>query len=181
MNMVGRAILVGGLLCCAACGPRQEPKAPDQAGRVKTSGKEQTALAAVPKEVLDAARSAQPTMSFTEAEAEVRDGRNYYDLGGRLPDGSEIELDLLQERNGWIVVETQRDIAFASAPEPVRAASLQADPTFAPARVIESRQNDGVVIYEVFGPPPTGGGDPRKIEIKFDGNKAELLTKEWAH
>jgi hypothetical protein len=178
--MVGKAILIGGLLCCAACGSQQEAQAPRQDSKVQTSGKEQTALAAVPKEVLDAARAAQPSMSFTEAEAEVRDGRNYYDLGGRLPDGSEIELDLLQEPRGWTVVETQRDIAFASAPSPVRAASLEADPKFAPARVIESRQNDGIVIYELFG-PPVGGREPRKIEIKFDGSKAELLTKEWAH
>ena len=179
--MVGKAILIGGLLCCAACGPEQEAKAPDQVAKVKTTGKEETALAAVPKEVLDAARAAQPTMSFTEAEAEVRDGRNYYDLGGRLPDGSEIELDLLQEPQGWTVVETQRDIAFASAPQPVRAAGLKAEPSFAPARVIESRQNDGIVIYELFGPQPQNGGDPRKIEIKYESSKAELLTKEWAH
>ncbi len=178
--MVRKAILLSGLLCCAACGSGQEAKAPDQAAKVSTSGKEQTALAAVPKEVLNAARAAQPTMSFTEAEAEVRDGRNYYDLGGRLPDGSEIELDLLQGPQGWTVVETQRDIAFASAPQPVRAASLEADPRFEPARVIESRQNDGIVIYELFG-SPQNGGEPRKIEIKFDGSKAELLTKEWAH
>ena len=178
--MVAKAILIGGLLCCASCGSGQEAKAPDQAAKVRTSGKEQTALATVPKEVLDAARAAQPTVSFTEAEAEVRDGRNYYDLAGRLPDGSEIELDLLQEPKGWTVVETQRDIAFASAPQPVRAASLQADRTFAPARVIESRQNDGIVIYELFGPPQSGG-EPRKIEIKYDGSKAELLAKEWAH
>ena len=50
-----------------------------------------------------------------------------------------------------------------------------------PARVIESRQKDGVVIYELFGPPPQAGGEPRKIEIKYDGSKAELLTEEWAH
>lgn len=176
--MMSKAVLLAGLLCCAACGSGEE--APDQGAKVRTSGKEQTALAAVPKEVLDAARAAQPTMSFTEAEAEVRDGRDYYDLGGRLPDGSEIELDLLKEPQGWTVVETQRDIAFASAPEPVRAASQKADAGFAPARVIESRQNDGIVIYELFG-PPENGGEPRKIEIKYDGSKAELLKEEWAH
>ena len=101
--MAGKAILVAGLLCCSACGAGGG-KAPDEAGKVKTSGKEQTALAAVPKEVLDAARAAQPTMSFTEAEAEMRAGRNYYDVAGRLPDGSEIELDLLKEPQGWTVV-----------------------------------------------------------------------------
>ncbi len=79
------------------------------------------------------------------------------------------------------MVETQRDIAFASAPEPVRAASANADAKFAPARVIESRQADGLVIYELFGPAPKIGGEPRKVEIKFDGKTAELLTEEWAH
>jgi hypothetical protein len=147
---------------------------------VKTSGKDPTALASVPKEVLDAARAAQPTMQFTEAEAEVREGRNYYDVAGTLPDGSEIELDMLQKPDGWAVVETQRDIAFEAAPEPVRAASAKLDAKFAPTRVIESRQSDGLVIYELFG-HEKGNPEGRKVEIKWDGSKAELLTKEWAH
>ncbi len=110
----------------------------------------------------------------------MRPSRTYYDVAGRLPDGSEIELDLLQQPSGWTVVETQRDIAFEAAPEPVRAASARADASFKPVRVIESRQNDGLIIYELFGPAPSGG-EGRKIEIKYDGGKAELLTKEWAH
>lgn len=166
------------LMACDAAG--EQPKATAQ-GKVETTGKEPTALANVPKDVLDAVRAAQPTMRPAEAEAEVRDGRNYYDVAGTLPDGSEIELDLLQGPGGWAVVETQRDIDFAAAPEPVRAASAKADPAFRPARVIESRQNDGLVIYELFGPAPQGGGEPRKVEVKYDGATAEILAKEWAH
>ncbi len=177
--MLNQKIGLALMVALAACGQAPEP-APQNA-KVKTSGKEQTALAAVPSEVLQAARAAQPTMTFSEAEAEVRDGRNYYDVGGRLPDGSEIELDLMQGPEGWAVVETQRDIVFGSAPEPVRAASANADPKFTPARVIESRQSDGLIIYELFGATPKEGGQPRNVEIKFDGTKAELLTKEWAH
>jgi hypothetical protein len=69
---------------------------------------------------------------------------------------------------------------LAEVPAPVRSASAAADAKFAPTRVVESVQQDGIVIYELFGP---GNGDPqaRKIEIKWDGSKAELLTKEWAH
>jgi hypothetical protein len=178
---MGKRIILAGILLCAACAPSaDEARAPEQAEKVKTTGKEPTDLKTVPAEVLAAARAAQPDMSFTEAEAETRDGRNYYDVAGRLPDGSEIELDLLQEPSGWTVVETQRDIGFEAAPEPVRAASAKADASFKPARVIESRQNDGIVIYELFGPAPAGG-EGRKVEIKYDGRKAELLTKEWAH
>ena len=175
-----RTLLLACLFLLAACGSSADQQAGAETGKVTTSGKEQTALAAVPKEVLDTARAAQPAMTFTEAEAEVRERRNYYDLAGRLPDGSEIELDLLQQPEGWTVIETQRDIAFASAPEPVRAASAKADAKFTPVRVIESSQNDGVVIYELFGPPQNGGAG-RKVELKYDGTKAELLTEEWAH
>jgi hypothetical protein len=170
------------LLGTGACGSSAEQEAPKAAaeGKVSTSGKDPTALANVPKEVLDAARAAQPTMRFTEAEAEVRDGRNYYDVAGTLPDGSEIELDMLQKPEGWTVVETQRDIAFSAAPEQVRSTSAKLDAEFVPTRVIESRQADDIVIYELFGP---ANGDPqgRKLEIKWNGSTAEPLTKEWAH
>jgi len=178
--MSRKIAIVAALLCCASCGGGDDSGLPEQADKVATSGKAQTQLTNVPREVLAAAKQAQPTMSFTEAEAEVRDGRNYYDVAGTLPDGSEIELDMLQEPSGWTVVETQRDIALASAPEPVRAAIAKADAAFAPDRVIESRQNDGIVIYELFG-PPRQGAEPRKVEIKYDGSSAEILPKEWAH
>jgi hypothetical protein len=179
-RMSGRAFAIISLLSLVACNASTEQSDEAAKAKVSTTGKEQTALANVPKEVLDAARAAQPTMKLAEAEAEVRDGRNYYDVAGTLPDGSEIELDLMQGPKGWSVVETQRDIAFASAPEKVRATSAKVDAQFAPERVIESRQADGIVIYELFGPKPQQG-EPRKVEIKYDGSTAELLTKEWAH
>ncbi len=46
---------------------------------------------------------------------------------------------------------------------------------FAAVRVIESRQSDGLVIYELYD------AGQRKLEIKWDGKAAETLTKEWAH
>jgi uncharacterized membrane protein YkoI len=147
---------------------------------VNSSGKTATELQSVPPEVLAAVRAAQPDMRFTEAEAEVRNGRNYYDVAGRLPDGSEIELDLLQQGDRWVVVETQRDIAFAAAPEAVRSVFARADTRFKPMRVIESRQDDGMIIYELYA-PAAAGQEPRKVEVKFDGKNAEVLTKEWAH
>jgi hypothetical protein len=177
--MSRKIAILAAMLASASCG-RADPNPTEQTDKVATSGKEQTALESVPADVLAAAKAAQPTMTFTEAEAEIRDGRNYYDVAGTLPDGSEVELDMLQEPSGWTVVETQRDIAFASAPEAVRGAIAKADAAFVPSRVIESRQNDGVVIYELFG-PTIAGAEPRKVEIKFAANKAEILTKEWAH
>lgn len=182
--MVRALSLLSAMALRAACGGAGNgDEAPGNGGdsnAVSTTGKVGTDLSQVPPEVLAAAKAAQPEMEFTEAEAEVRDGRNYYDVAGTLPDGSEIELDMLQEPGGWRVVETQRDIAFSAVPEPVRAATVKADAAFVPVRVIESRQSDDLVIYELFG-PPENGAEGRKVEIKWDGKSAELLTKEWAH
>ena len=154
-----------------------EAEAPADGSKVATSGKSDVPLAQVPAEVLAAAAAARPGFTASEAESETREGRRYFDIEGKLADGSEIEFDIMEEGGKWRVVETQRDIEFAAAPEPVRAAHKAG---FTPNRVIESTQADGLVIYELFG---EAGGDPqgRKVEIKWDGRKAELLDKEWAH
>ena len=147
---------------------------------VNASGKTSVPLAEVPAEVLAAARAARPGFTVSEAEAETRDGRRYFDVGGRLQDGSEVEFDIMEEGGRWRVVETQRDIEFAAAPEQVRAAASAHDAALRPTRVIESTQEDGLVIYELFAPQ---GGNPqgRKVEIRWDGRRAEILQQEWAH
>lgn len=164
----------------AACGPSGGESNTAEPAKVATSGKSKVAIDQVPAEVLQAARTEREDVTLQEAEAETREGRRYFDIAGTLPDGSEIEFDIMEEEGRWRVVETQRDLPFAKVPAPVRAASAAADAKFTPTRVIESVQQDGVTIYELFGP---ANGDPpgRKLEIKFDGSKAELLTKEWAH
>jgi hypothetical protein len=141
------------------------------ASKVATSGKTKVPLADVPPEVLAAATTARPGFVPAEAEAETRDGRRYFDVGGKLADGSDVEFDIMQEGGSWRVVEAQRDIALSAAPEPVR----QASGGFPATRVIESTQQDGVVIYELYDAAQT------KLEIKWDGQRAEMLTKEWAH
>ena len=148
--------------------------------KVETTGKRPVPIAQVPADVLAAAAAARAGFTPKEAESETRDGRDYFDIGGTLADGSEIEFDIMNEGGRWRVVESQRDIAFAAVPAGVRDAVKAADATFAPGRVIESTQQDGVVIYELYGP---AGGDPqgRKVEVKWDGGKAEILTREWAH
>ena len=175
-----KPLLLAIVLAASACSPADTG---DQAagtngnGRVATSGKTDVPLAEVPAPVLDAARAAQAGVTITEAEAETRDGRRYFDIGGTLPDGGDVEFDIMEEAGTWRVVETQRDIAFATTPEAVRAAHTAG---FTPGRVIESTQADGIVIFELFG---EANGDPegRKVEIKWDGQRAELLKEEWAH
>ena len=173
-----RRWLIGALAGLAACTP--EPAAENEAGaapanRVATSGKTAVALADVPAPVLAAARAARPGFVPAEAESERREGRLYFDIEGRLPDGSEIEFDIMAQGGAWRVVETQRDIAFAEAPDAVRAAARARDPALAPVRVIESVQADGLVIYELYA------AQDRKIEVKWDGRTAEVLAREWVH
>ena len=180
-------LIVMGLAALAGCDAGIAPTEPaasenvENSGTVATSGKVETALADVPEAALASAKAAQPTMTFTEAAAEVRDGRNYFDIEGTLPDGSEIELDLMEDAGGWRVVETQRDIAFAEVPEAVRTTFASAETGFTPVRVIESRQDQAVTIYELFGPAQGDEREGTKIEVKYDGRTADLLTEEWAH
>jgi len=155
-----------GLAACGQAAPER-----NDSGTVATSGKSDVPLGEVPPAVLAAAAAAQPGFVPAEAEAETRDGRHYFDIGGKLADGSEVEFDIMAEGGSWRVVETQRDIRLAAAPEPVRNAAG----TFAAERVIESRQADGLVIYELYD------SRQRKLEIKWDGKGAEVLTGEWAH
>jgi hypothetical protein len=165
-------VLMPALLALTGCGQSAAPADGDSAANeVVTSGKRDVPLAQVPPEVLAAAAASQPGFVPAEAQAETRDGRDYFDIGGSLADGSEVEFDIVRQGARWEVVETQRDIALARAPEAVRSAAQG----FAAARVIESRQSDGLLIYELYD------SSRRKLEIKWDGKRAERLTAEWAH
>jgi hypothetical protein len=168
------------LLSVGACsGPTVENEAVPtgntmENNRVETSGKVAVPLAEVPAEVLAAARAARPGFVPAEAEAETREGRRYFDIEGRTAEGAEIEFDIMEENGAWRVVETQRDIAFAAAPPPVQTAARGAVPALAPTRVIESVQADGLVIFEIYQ-------GERKLEVRWNGRNADVLTREWAH
>ncbi len=162
------------LLALSACsGEREEGR------KVDASGKEDTALATVPEEVLAAALAARPDLVIGEVEFETRDGNEYYDVGGTLPDGSELELDMTRVDGVWTVVEFQRDIGMDLVPDDVAAVLAAELPDWTPTRIIESDQGDGTIVYEFFGP---GTGDELdKHEVRWTDGAAELLIDEWAH
>ncbi|MGD8476800.1 MAG: hypothetical protein PVH05_03785 [Burkholderiales bacterium] len=166
------SMLVSGIAACGTPGPGEGRK-------VDASGKVATDLDAVPDEVLAVAMASQPELNVSEAEYETRDGNEYYDVGGTLPDGSELELDITRIDGVWTVVETQRDIYFETTPEAVAKALDSKVPGWSPDRIIESDQGDGVVIYEFFG--KDDAGEDTKIEVKFQGGQAEVLVDEWLH
>jgi hypothetical protein len=167
--------------CCllAACNDSERAAQPRASGNIVTTGKIDTGLEAVPDGVLRAAREARPELKPGSAEYERRDGREYYDLEGTLPDGSELELDITLADGAWTVVEVQRDIALKQVPGGARQALETERPDWRPHRIIESDQGDGLVIYEFFGPGPAG--EELKVEVKWNDGEAEVLRDEWIH
>ena len=159
----------------SACGGDEA----NEGRRVEASGKEATGLESVPAEVLAAAKAARPDLVLSGAEFETRDGKEYYDVGGTLPDGSEWELDITRIDDVWTVAEVQRDIGMDLVPDPVSGVLETKFPGWSPQRIIESDQGDGVVVYEFFG--KDADGDDTKIEVKLEQGHAELLIDEWLH
>lgn len=126
----------------------------------------------VPSEIAAAATAAAPGITITNGEA----GDDEYEVTGTMPNGDEVELDMVRSNGAWTVQEVQRDVAWASVPEPVRAAAAAAPNPFEPVRVIESRQTaDGAVVYELFRTAQQGGGGPA-IEVRWHEGKAAVIT-----
>ena len=99
-------------------------------------------------------------------------------MEGARPDGSEVELDVLNENGEYKVVEIQRDIPWSEAPEEARTAAASSSRPFEPVRVIESKQTDGAVIYELF---TEGAPEKPALEVRVVDGKAEVLKEEWPH
>jgi len=174
MKIMTRLWLVA-LLGLCACGGQD----PDEGRKVEATGQVATGLDALPAEALAVARAAMPEMKFTAAEQETRDGNEYYEVGGTLPDGSEWELDMTMVDGVWTVVETRRDIGMDLVPEGVSNTLDTKFPGWRPDRIIESNQGAGVVVYEFFG--KTDKGEKTKVEVRWEDRHAELLLDEGLH
>ena len=131
-----------------------------------------------PNGIVAAVLARVPDMKIAEAERKARGGMVFYDVEGIRGDGSAVELDLIEEKGAYRVVEMQRDIAWADAPAPVRAVAKAAPDAFEPARVIESLQEDGTTVYELFAP-----GRPAEpaAEIDWKDGKAALRQTRNAY
>jgi hypothetical protein len=136
------------------------------------------AVAELPPGVTSAVQAAIPGMTLTGATRKDRDERIYYDVEGLRPDGTVVELDLLAEKDGFRVVEIQRDLKWNEVPASVREAALAAKAGTEPVRVIESKEDDGSVIYELFA-----AGKPEKpsLEVRVASGKVTVLAEAWPH
>ena len=135
------------------------------------------ATSAVPEEIAKVASAAAPGITITDGELDAANSE--YEVTGTMPNGDEIELDVVQSNGTWTVLEIQRDVPWSSVPEPVRAAAAAAPKPFEPVRVIESKQPaDGSVVYELFSTDAQGGGPGGgpAMEVRWLDGKAVVIT-----
>lgn len=154
-------------LALSACSNEHE-----EGRSVDASDNEDVVVDAVPEEVLSAALAARPELVITETELITRGGNEYYDVGGTLPDGSEIELDMTRIDGAWTVVSFQRDIGIDLVPEDVVAALSEGVPGWLPTRIIESDKGNGTIIYEFFA--EADDGERVRHNVRWTDGAAEL-------
>jgi hypothetical protein len=163
MTIVRYALIALALTAAACTSPAPAPPA------AETTAAPDAATAAVPQEFAALASAAMPGITITGGE--LNDSKTQYEVTGTMPNGDEVELDLEQSNGAWAVNEIQRDVAWASVPEAVRAAAVAAKP-FEPVRVIESRQAaDGAIVYELFA---AAQGGPA-LEVRWHEGKAAVV------
>ncbi len=184
--------VMGVALLGAACEKRVETDAPvaeasgvveevtvDDLAEKMVSAVEITDLAAadIPADIVNLVTIASPGLQIGEAQKKVRDGRTYFDVEGETAEGEEIEFDVLMTENGPEIVEIQRDLNWSDVPAVASQAALEVGDVN-PVRVIESKQPDGSIIYELFaeGQP----GDPA-MEVRVEDGVAEVLAERWPH
>ena len=133
----------------------------------------------VPESVMSTVSIKEPSFVPKEVVKKIRDGRVYYDVEGALPNGSEIEFDVLMTDKGPEIVEIQRDLLWESVPQAAQDLVNSANKDkLEVVRVIESQQTDDSIIYEVF---VAGKSSDPYFEVRVDRQGAELLEARWKH
>ena len=129
----------------------------------------------VPANIAALVSAAVPDIAITGGELNA--SGNQFEVAGTLPNGDEVEVDMVQSNGAWTVDEVQRDIEWPTAPEPVRAAAAAVPDSFEPVRVIESTQAaDGSIVYELFR--ATDDGSPSRgpaMEVRWHEGSAEVM------
>ena len=153
-------------LAAAAC----SPPAPE-------TTQPETAASSVLEDASAVASAAAPSVTITSGEFNTRGDQ--YEVTGTLPNGDEIEIDMVQSNGAWTAIEIQRDVAWSSVPELVRATAAAAPDLFEPVRVIESTQvADGSIVYELFRAAedgiPSRGPD---MEVRWHEGSAEVVPR----
>ena len=133
-------------------------------------------LADVPASVKKVIKSAYPKFIMQEAEKELKHGNTYFDIEGLDANGNDLEFDMLLGKDGtWSIAEIQRDLTEAQSPKRVVELFRQHAKNADIARIIESDQGDGIIVYEFY---TVEDKKEKKYEIKVE---LSFLEKEWQH
>ena len=132
----------------------------------------------IPEAVLNAIAAKHPTFRVREATKKRNQDRVYFDVEGVLPDGSQLEFDVLETPSGAEVVEIQRDLTWEALPTNVQQLSQRHSERIRPSRIIESIQADGSIVYEFFA--KDAPRDPA-YEIQVRGDRIEVLKQRSIH
>ena len=160
MKFASAALAVGFGLALSACTPPAQTTSETSA--------EQT----LPAEALALIQAQLPGFTVSGVETDPSDGE--VEVGGRAADGGEYEIDMRNNNGAWSLIEIQRDIDWADAPEVVRTAAAAAPNAFTPVRVIESRQPvDGSIVYELFDANAQPGRPT--MEVRFLDGQAAVM------
>jgi hypothetical protein len=148
-------------LAMAACSPAPQSEQP-----IPVEGEPQ-AVAQAPGDVMAAINAALPGFVPSHVVMDNSTGAEGYRVEGAAA-GKTYNVQLMHASDGWNVVVIRRDIAWADAPAPVRAAAGGAAPT----RVVERREpgTDGVV-YELY----TSSAEAPSTEIRLVGDEAAVM------
>ncbi len=140
-----------------------------------TANAQPASESSVSADIAAAVSAAVPDITIVGGELNA--SGNQFEVTGTLPNGDEVEVDMMQSNGAWTVDEVQRDIEWSTVPEPVRAAAAAVPDSFEPVRVIESTQAaDGSIVYELFR--ETADGTPARgpaMEVRWHEGSAEVL------
>ncbi|MEQ8299510.1 MAG: hypothetical protein RH945_03100 [Hyphomonas sp.] len=158
--------LIAIVLCVGACATSADVKITE------------VPLDAMPASVVSAISAERPGFEASEVLRKDRDGRTYYDVEGLTAEGAELEFDILMHGDQAEIVEIQRDLAWSEVPDEVKEIVPGVGAGIVPARIIESVQTDGSVIYELFA---EGAPSDPAHEVRVHGGTVELLDERWIH
>lgn len=121
-------------------------------------------LSAVPPSIMEAARNAVE-VDFTYARVEQEPGGLTYELGGKTPDGMNVEVDLLEDAT---VEEVERQLpSMDEVPAEIRNAVMSEYPEFEAALIEAVEVNEELLRYEFEG---MSGGEELVLEVTVLGN-----------
>lgn len=175
--MMKRILVTGLVFALSACVHHYNETVPE--AQVGPDLVTEIALVDVPSSVSDLVAQSNPNFVVSEVLKKERGERIYYDVEGELPNGDEIEFDVLMGPSGPEIVEIQRDIKWKDVPNAGRKLVDAANEGKAEvSRVIESTQTNGAIIYEVF---IQGYGSDPSFEIYSNAGEFKLLSTRWEH